>query len=97
MIEQNGESLLWYGKMRKTDEWVNQTRNGYRSVRRSVPRLASALRGLGDEGTENLFDRKANGCETESTVRGAAGSAGADGSDRGQCGRRARGPGDIYV
>lgn len=83
--------------MRVNDEWVNQTGNGYRSVRRSVSRLASVLRYAGDEGTENLSDRKANGCETESTVRGAAGSAGAGGSDRrGQCRRRARGPG-VYM
>lgn len=56
------------------------SRISYGIVRRSVPSLAGALRQAGDEGTENLNDRKANGCETESNVRGAARSAGGAGS-----------------
>lgn len=76
------------------DEWLISG-IGCGIVRRSVARLAGAQRQAGDEGTENLNERKANGCETESTVRGAAWGAGGAGSERR---RRARPAGwGIYV
>lgn len=78
------------------DEWVNQrgTVTGSSGDRFRVSRAPVQV---GDEGTENLFDRKAN-CETESNVWGRVGIAGGAGSDGRRCGRRARGAGrGIYV